>query len=52
MVNKCRIHTELGNFERYLLNLIKSDDKLRLEIGKFMILRKITQLQIHRIKNR
>ena len=44
MVNKSRIHGELGNFERYLRNLIKSDDKLRLEIGQFMILRKIIQL--------
>ena len=40
MVNKGRIHGELGNFERYLWNSIKSDDELRLEIGQFMILRK------------
>ena len=33
MVNKSRIHGELGNFERYLLNSIKSDDEVRLEIG-------------------
>ena len=51
MVNKGRIHGELGNFERYLWNSIKSDDELRLEIEKFMILRKITQLRIHEIKN-
>ena len=52
MVNKGLIHEELGNFETYLLNSIKSDDELRLEIERFMILRKITQLQIHGIKNR
>ena len=50
MVNKGRIHRDLGNFERYLRNLIKSDDELTIEIG-FMILRKITQLRIHGIKN-
>ena len=32
---KDRIHGELGNFERYLRNSIKSDDELRLEIGQF-----------------
>ena len=47
MVNKGRIHRELEKFERYLLNLIKSDVELRLKIGQFMILRKITQLRIH-----
>ena len=51
MVNKGRIHGELGKFERYLWNLIKSDSELRLEIEWFMILRKITQLEIHGIKN-
>ena len=51
MVNKGRIHGELGNFERYLENSIKSDIELRLEIGQFMILRKITQLRIHGIKS-
>ena len=51
MVNKGRIHRELGNFERYLWSSVKSDDKLRLEIRQFMILRKITQLRIHGIKN-
>ena len=51
MVNKGRIHGELWKFERYLSKSIKSDDELRLEIGKFMILRKITQLRIHGIKN-
>ena len=51
MVIKGRIHGELGKFEIYLWNLVKLDDELRLEIGQFMILRKITQLQIHGIKN-
>ena len=37
MVNKGRIHGKLGNFERYILNSIKLDDELRLEIGKFII---------------
>ena len=51
MVNKGRIHRELENFERSLWNSIKSDDELRLEIGKLMILRRITQLRIYEIKN-
>ena len=51
MVIKGRIHGELGKFERYLQNLVKSDDELRLEIGRFDILRKITQNRIHGIKN-
>ena len=51
MVIKGRIHRELGKFERYLWNSVKSDDELRLEIGHFHILRKITQFQIHGIKN-
>ena len=32
MVNKGRIHGELGKFERYLRNSIKLEDELRLEI--------------------
>ena len=32
MVNKGRIHRELGNFEIYLWNSIKSENELRLEI--------------------
>ena len=52
MVNKGRIHGGLGKFERYILNLIKSDDGLSLEIRYFIISRKITQFGIHRIKNR
>ena len=51
MVIKGRINGELGKVERYLQNLVKSDDESRLEIGNFDILRKITQNQIHRIKN-
>ena len=51
MVIKGRIHGELGKFERYLSNSVKSDDELRLEIGRFSILRKITQNRIHGIKN-
>ena len=51
MVNKARIHGELRKFESYLWNSIKSDNKLRLEIKQFMIIRKITQLRIHGIKN-
>ena len=50
-VNQGRIHGELGNFERYLSNSIKLDDELSSEIRHFIILRKITQLQIHGIKN-
>ena len=51
MVNKGRIYGKLGNFFRYLWNSIKSNNELRLEIRKFIILRKITQLRIHDIKN-
>ena len=42
MVIKGRIHGELGKFEIYLQNSVKSDKELRLEIGSFIILRKIT----------
>ena len=51
MVIKGRIHGELGKFEIYLCNSVKSDNELRLEIGRFSILRKITKLRIHGIKN-
>ena len=51
MVITGRIHGELGNFERYFSNSIKLDNELRLEIGQFIISRKTTQFQIHRIKN-
>ena len=33
MVIKGRIHGELGKFEIYLWNSVKSDDELRLKIG-------------------
>ena len=52
MVKKGRTHGELEKFERYLSNLIKTDDELSLEIKHFIILGKITQLQIHGMKNR
>ena len=51
MVIKGQIHGELGKFERYLWNSVKSDDEMRLEIREFMILRKTTQFRIHGIKN-
>ena len=51
MVIKGRIHGELGKFERYLWNSTKLEDELKLAIGQFMILRNITQLWIHGIKN-
>ena len=51
MVIKGRIHGELGKFERYLKNLVKSNDESRLEIGRFDILRNMTQTRIHGIKN-
>ena len=51
MVIKGRIHGELGIFERYSWNSVKSDDESRLEIGRFDILRNITQNRIHIIKN-
>ena len=51
MVIKGRIHGELGIFERYSWNSVESNDELRLEIGRFSILRKITQNRIHGIKN-
>ena len=51
MVIKGRIHGDLGKFEIYLWNSVKSDNELRIEIGHFSILRKITQFRFHRIKN-
>ena len=38
MINKSRIHSELGNFLMISLNLIKSDDESMIEIGKIDIL--------------
>ena len=34
MVNKGRIHRELGKFLMMSLNLIKSDDELMIKIGE------------------
>ena len=51
MVIKGQIHGELGKFERYPWNLVKSDNELSLEIRDFSILRKITQNRIHGIEN-
>ena len=51
MVNKGRIHRELGKFSIISLNLIKSDNEMMIEIGQFDILRKMTHRQIHEIKN-
>ena len=51
MVNKGRIHREIRDFQEIIWNLIKSDKELVIKIrenGKF---RKVTQRQIHRIKN-
>ena len=45
MVIKGRIHGELGKFERYLWNSVKSDDEMSLEIGDFRILRKILKIE-------
>ena len=42
MVNKGRIHTELGQYFMFSSNLIKSNDKSVIEIRKFDILRKRT----------
>ena len=42
MVNMGRIHWELRNFLTYSSNLIKSDEKLMLEIGENGIFRKKT----------
>ena len=42
MVNKGQIHRELGKFLIISSNLIKSDNKLMIEIRQFDILRKRT----------
>ena len=34
MVNKGRIHRELGKFMMFSLNLIKLDDESKIEIGE------------------
>ena len=37
MVNKGRVHRELGKFFMISLNLIKSNDQMVIEIGQFDI---------------
>ena len=51
MVNMGRIHMELRNLLTYSSNLIESDKKLIVEIGKNGILRKKTSNRFHGIKN-
>ena len=51
MINKGGIHEELGKFFRYPWNSVKSDNELRLEIREFSLLRNITPIRIHGIKN-
>ena len=51
MVNKGRIHKEIRYFREIFWNLIKSDDKLVIEIWENDRFRKITQRRIHGIKN-
>ena len=51
MVNKGRIHRELGKSLMISSNLIKSDDELVIEIGENDIVWKRTWRQIHGIKN-
>ena len=43
MVNKARIHKELGKFFMLSSNLIKSDDESMIEIRQIDILRKRTR---------
>ena len=51
MVNKGRIHKEIRDFREIFWNLIKLDDELVIEIRENYGFRKITQRQIHRVKN-
>ena len=51
MVNMGRIHRELRNFLTQSSNLIKSDEKLMVEIGENDILRKKTSNRFYEIKN-
>ena len=50
MVNKVRIHSDLGKFLMISSNLIKLDDEIMIEIGDFDILIKRTQRRFHGIK--
>ena len=51
MVNKGQIHEERRDFREIFWNLIKLDDELVIEIKENGRFRKISQRQIHRIKN-
>ena len=51
MGNKGRIHKEIRDFRKIFWNLIKLDEELVIEIRENDRFRKITQRQIHRIKN-
>ena len=50
MINKGRIHRELGKFLMISSNLIKSDDEMMIDSKKFDILRRKTRRRIHEIK--
>ena len=52
MVNKGRIHREIGKFLMIPSNLIKLDNDSMIEIGDFDILRKMTRIRFHGIKNK
>ena len=51
MVNKGRIHMELGKILMISLNLIKSNNESMVEIGENDRLYKRTSRQFHGIKN-
>ena len=51
MVNKGQIHGQIRDFLEIFWNLIKSDDKLVIEIRENGRFGKITQKRIHEIKN-
>ena len=51
MVNKGQIHREIRKFMMISSNLIKSDDKLMIEIEENGKLWKRTSNHFHRIKN-
>ena len=47
MVNKGQIHREIRDFQEIFWNLIKSNNRLVIEIRKNGRFRKITQRRIH-----
>ena len=51
MTNKHQFHGELGYFLRYIQNLIKSEDELRLEIREIIIFGNKSPRRINGIKN-